>query len=1124
MKKILSFDLGVSSIGWAYVIEDNTQSSISKLGVRSLPIEQELVKNFTRGNSTSFTEDRTQRRGARRNLDRYQDRRKHLKILLKKYNMLPSSKVYSVEELYKLRSEAPNKKVELQELGRLLLLLNKKRGYKSNLKANKESDSDYLGKITERQNILKSQKITIGQYLYKQINDRKENEPKIPLKGQTFYRQDYINEFEAIWKEQSKHHKFLTDELKTKIKRDIIFYQRPLKSAKHLVANCKFEKNLKAALKSSPFFQYFRLLQNINNITLSSHGENREPLSDEQRYFLLEKLQSKGQVSNKQVLKWLGYTSTEYKLNFEKIEGNRTRASFLKIFEKIGYDNIGLLDFDVSDENFSNQSYFKLWHLIHSAEDEEILIKNLMKNPDFAFTYEEAKEVSKISLEKDYGSLSTKALRKIIPYLEQGLQYSEASEKVGYNHSELDVLKLKNGKLELLRTHSLRNPMVEKILNHLINLTNDIICDPDLGKPDEIRIELARELKKSAKERRGASKRISDNEKANKQARAKIRELYPHIKHISYKQIEKYKLAVECNWQSIYTGEVIPQNFLDSKEWDVEHIIPKALLFDDSFMNKTLCEAQFNRDKGKQTAFDYMKSLGENEYIAFEQRVKDLLKDPRHPKRKKLLMSKDDLPTDFIDRQLRISQYIAKKAVEILKPVCKDVLSTTGSVTSFLRQEWGLNDALKELNIKRYREKEQTYRDELGREQIRDWSKRDDHRHHAVDALVIAFTSNSIINYLNRLNSLEKPLELRKTTKKIAEPYVNFRKDALKALDDILISFNPKRKVGTKKINSYKIKGGYRKQKTLTPRGFFHKETIYGKIKRYAEKKTPLNGRFSAWEDIANELEQEVVENHLQKYDFDAKKAFAKKELVKNPLLLNDKPLTEVTLWETKFVIRKDLQDISKIEKIVDVGIRKKMQERIKEEGNLKKAQQSLSEKPLWKNKIKGIPVKRVRIMEGFENLTPLHMNEKGMLIDYVNLRNNHHVAIYKDDKGNLHEDVVSFWAAFERMKNHQPIVQYEHPDGYTFILSFLMNEMFVVGLNIEEVNLCDIKNNALISQHLYRVQKISNTNYMLRHHLATTIDHKTDEIHIRSLKKLKGLVKVKMDRMGNIKQYQLIE
>lgn len=1402
MKRILGLDLGTTSIGWALVNESESkteQSEIIKLGVRVNPLSTDEQTDFEKGRPLSVNADRTLKRGARRNLQRFKLRRKNLIEILEKNDCISSSTPLteigksSTFETLTLRSKAASEKIELHQLSKVLLVINKKRGYKSSRKAKNEDEgsiidgmvvakelydnnltpgqfvfnllkdakknipdfyrsdlqsefdtiwnfqkkfyseilvdslykeikeknkgatwkicekpfnlvgikrtgtakekkieqyewrvqglsekleleqliivfqdinndlnksSGYLGAISDRSKELYFNKETIGENLYNQI---KKN-PHTSLKNQVFYRQDYLDEFEQIWETQAKFHKILTNELKQKIRDVIIFYQRKLKSQKGLISICQFEKRKVEILvdnvkkikevgprvipKSSPLFQEFKIWQNLNNLEFKNSTSKTlikvKEIDDQIRQGLFDELNLRGDLKSKDILNILSSDFdlgkiSEWKCNFEKIEGNITNAALYNIYQNIvenegyGFDwakksakaikeelkivfpQIGIkpsiLDFDtvLNGKEFDQQDSYQLWHLLYSAEDDskineedKIIYGNsnvsLKKKLHLKYGFQPnyASLLANISLQQDYGSLSSRAIKKILPFLKKGNEFSEACGLSKYNYSkaltseELANRPLKD-KLELLPKNSLRNPVVEKILNQMVNVINQVI--DTYGKPDEIRIELARELKKSAKERADATKYINSAKSKHDSIRILLQSDFG-IKNPTRNDIIRYKLYEELSengYKTLFTNQYLPKEKLFSKDIDIEHIIPKAILFDDSFSNKTLAYRKVNLAKGDSTAIDFITNKYPGDLESYKKRVDSLLKADKisKGKSKKLLMSRAELHDGFIERDLRNSQYIAKKSKQLLEEIVRTVNTTTGSITDKLRDDWGLINVMKELNLPKYKALGLTEMQERKEgkfiEQITDWTKRNDHRHHAMDALTVAFTSYNHVQYLNNLNTIyglrgdeidheksklkgikdkvTKVYESKNGRKKrlFIPPISNFRTVAKNHLEQVLISFKAKNKVVTKNINKTKSKHGFNKKIQLTPRGQLHKETIYGKLNESFVKIEKISAKFDAikLKQVTKPLYRKALLKRLEEFGNDPKKAFAgKNSLAKNPIYLNSSKteklpeIVKTKSFETNYTIRKEInpdnfKDIKTLQKVVDVGVRKILEERLKEFNNKpKEAFSNLDKNPIWLNKSKTIAIKRVTI-SGVKNAEPLHvkkdhfgkpiLNENGneQAVDFVSTGNNHHVAIYKDEKGKLQEKVVSFYEAVANINASLPIIDksYNSSLGWQFLFTMKQNEMFVFpsqDFNPQETDLLNIKNIKIISEHLYRVQKISTKNYMFTHHLETKaidgailktkkqLSGKTFNF-IRSTEPLRNIIKVRINHLGEI-------
>jgi len=1358
MKKVLGLDLGTTSIGWAVVNQaeqKDEKSSIIRAGVRVNPIASDEKDAFEKGKSITTNADRTLKRSMRRNLKRYQQRRSNLKELLLKEGWISEDTILaehgnnSTFETYRLRSESVDREVSLEEFARILLMINKKRGYKSNRKADASEDgtlidgmevaktlykehltpgqygyralingekvlpdfyrsdlqteldriwdmqkayypeiltddfkqqirgrgrqdvgknflgkykiytadnkgkekkvvsymwrkdaltkqlpieqvayviadisgsiknsSGYLGEISDRSKELIFNDKTIGQYLYDGIK----KDPHFKTKGKVFYRQDYIDEFNKLWESQSRFHPELTDELKGKIKDEIIFFQRRLKSQKGLISVCELEgKKItiekegkskevlvgpKVAPKSSMVFQEFKIWQVLNNVILTDKetGETRQ-FSVEEMSKLAEELQCKEKMSAKDALTLLFGKRISYEMNFKSLEGNRTyytivsklmdivnaieqsesdvnkmsadeiKSRIKSVFKSKGF-NEAILDFDsfLAKEQLEAQPLFKLWHLLYSYEGDDsktgvesliAKISDICKMPS-----EYARMLSSVTFTDDYGSLSNKAMKRILPYMKQGKTYSDACALAGYNHSEhsktreeLDSMQLVDH-LEVLPKGALRNPVVEKIVNQMINLVNAV--GEEYGRPDEIHVEFARELKQNQKQRQSATERIAKSNKSNEEY-AKILKDEFHIVNPRKSDILRYKLYEELKgnaYKSLYSNKQIKHEQLFSNEIDIEHIIPQALIFDDSYSNKTLEFKDINIEKGKRTAAEFvLEKYGEAEFENYKARVNHLFAgDENKSKRKNLLAKTSDLESGFLNRDLVNTQYIAKKATEILETYVPEVVTTTGTITAKLREDWQLVDLMKELNMPKYEKAGLTHYEEHQEgkrvQKIDDWTKRNDHRHHEMDAITIAFTKRSHIKYLNTVHAKveDEDFDIMKVkNKKILAPPMpldELRAAFRKELESTLVSIKAKNKVVTRNVNKTKTKGKPNSKVELTPRGQLHKEQVYGQRKVYETYDMTIGGKTTAEEiaNVASKREREALLHRLESFGGDPKKAFTgKNSLDKNPIFLDEIHSEKLPLkvkcvrFKTVYSIRKSVAPDLKVDKVLDQGVKKILEARLAEYGgDARKAFSNLDENPIWLNKEKGIQIKSVAIAENFD-LDALRvkrdhegkaiLNENGNTIasDFVNLRSNHHSAIYVTADGEYHEKVVSFFEALDRINQGLPVIDksYKSDEGWTFLFSMKSNEMFVfpdpaTGFDPNEIDLMDPKNYALISPNLYRVQSVSSMYYEFTHHLETTKNYilalkdKTWK-RIRSLAQFKGIVKVRINHLGEI-------
>ena len=1130
---LLGLDLGVGSIGWAVISENNSQSSITALGCRIIPLSTNDETEFTKGQAITKNADRTRMRGQRRGYDRFQLRRRYLAEQLGKMGMsyAPELSGLDAKTLWGLRAKAVSEQISLPELGRVLFHLNQKRGYKSaKSDYGDKSQSAYVKEVFNRYDSLKERNLTIGQFFYGKLSE----DASFRCKDQVFPRVAYVEEFDAIVTRQRLYYPtVLTDENIDILRNRIIYYQRPLKSCKHLVAVCEFEKRAyrsgdgkvvfsgpKVAPRSSPLFQVCKIWESINNLCLRNKVGDVLYITAEQKQALFDFMNTHEKLKLQDLYKLLGISKADGwwggKAIGSGLQGNTTYTAIAKALE--GYAGAeALLRFDLQEvesgrvcedsgeierviaPDFEKQPLYRLWHVLYSISDQAEL-EAVLRNGDFNITDAEVIDrLCKIDFVKSgYGNKSSRMMRKILPYLRQGEIYSSACAMAGFRHSDSltkeEVLSRELvDRLPLLEKGALRQPVVEKILNQMINVVNALM--ERYGRFSAIRVELARELKQSSEERNKTSKAMEQNRKENERIAKRIAEEYGLTATRS--RIQKMKLWEESAHRCMYCGQPVNvKDFLLGFDVETEHIIPRSLYFDNSSSNKVCACRTCNQEKNNRTAYDYMKSKGEGAFQAYIDRVNEYYKEKRIGKGKfeKLLMPRTEIPTDFIDRQLRESQYVARKAKELLQQVCRNVSSTSGSVTDFIRHTWGWDRILHDLNFTWYQSNGLTEMREVNigntkmtEECIKGWSKRMDHRHHAIDALVIACTKQGYIQRINHLNTLkeepftqieqqdeayrERHLSLERYI--FSEPHFS-TKEVSDAVSRILISFKAGKRVAVYG-KRYIRKAGKRlvvQDKVVVPRGALCEQSVYGSIERYEKNKKGIV--------------------HL------------------NRAYVLRYPLSSI--------------DTKRLKDVVDNGIRRILEKRLDEFGG--SVSKAYAEPVLDHN---GKPIRSVRCLTGLSAVVPAKGSSQEKSAGFVKPGNNHHVAVYCDRDGVLHEHIVSFWHAVDRKRFGLPVI-IEHPEAvwdcvtesmgesflkqlpdvtWRLVLSMQQNEMFVLGLPEEEYRYAlDHGDFAYLSKHLYRVQKLSTKEYVFRLHIETTVDDKYDGVKNKALSKQMGKLK----------------
>ena len=1185
-KHVLGLDLGVGSIGWCLIALDaqGDPAEILGMGSRVVPLNNATdAADFSIGKAFTANQERTARRTMRRGFARYQLRRYRLRRELEKVGMLPDAALIQLPllELWELRERAATagERLTLPELGRVLCHINQKRGYrhvKSDAAAivgdegekKKDSNSAYLAGIRANDEKLQDEHKTVGQYFAEQLRQSQNESPtggiSYRIKDQIFSRQRYIDEYDQIMAAQRVHYpEILTDEFIRMLRDEVIFMQRPLKSCKHLVSLCEFEKQErvmriqqddgkggrqlverrvkfgpKVAPKSSPLFQLCRIYEAVNNIRLTRPDGSPRDITPEERAKIVAHLQSSASLSFAALKKLLKEKAiiADQLTSKSGLKGNTTRVALAAALQPYPQYH-HLLDMEletrmmtvqltdeetgevterevaVVTDSYVRQPLYRLWHILYSIEERDAMRRALITQ--LGMTEEDLDgglldQLYHLDFVKPgYGNKSAKFICKLLPQLQQGLGYSEACAAVGYRHSnsptseEITERTLLD-KIPLLQRNELRQPLVEKILNQMINLVNALKAEYGV---DEVRVELARELKMSREERERMAEGNRRREKENKAIAEKIHEcgLFP-----TKSRIRKYMLWEEAGEQCLYCGQILTlSQCLNGDDMEVEHIIPKSVLYDDSYGNKTCACRRCNKEKGNRTALEYIRVKGwEAEYM---ERINSLLdkKAISYSKHQRLRWLKEDIPSDFLERQLRLTQYISRQAMAILQQGIRRVSASEGGVTARLRSLWGYDDILHTLNLDRYDSMGETER--VSREgetteklRIKDWSKRKDHRHHAIDALVVASTRQGYIQRLNRVSSesereaMSGEIEMRKATKtdklSLLERWLTQRPHlSVRAVSDkvaeILISYRPGKRVVTRGRNIYLRHGKKCVQSgLLVPRGPLSKETVYGQI--------TVNG------------EPQIV----CKYDLHSLKA-------------------------------KD------VDYVVDLALRKRLKELLAQHGG-KEKEAFAGDVYMDEAGTQG-PIRSVRCFTGLDRgkMKAVKYDEQGDAVGFVSTQNNHHLAIYRTPKGKLVESIVTFWDAVDRARYGIPLVithprevieqvllrgdvpesvlSLLPPSDWVFVDSLQQDEMVIIGLSDEELQRAlETQDYRKLSEHLYRVQKMSSSYYVFRYHLETSVADDKNTMgripkfyRVQSLKAYeeKNIRKVRVDLLGRI-------
>lgn len=832
---ILGIDLGTSSLGWTLVnANEGRPIGIHSMGVRVFDEGLEGLQQDGRGASRNVS--RRNARMVRRGIERRARRQTKLAHILQANGFFPEGNLSeslvrheilkeidkNLESPYILRARALDEKLSPLEFGRALYHLGQRRGFSSNRKTKPKNDEDLgtvkkgISELEEHMHGIGAR--TLGEYFSK-INPHEER-----IRERYTSRKMYEDEFEQMWNSQKAYHPQLTDELKKRVS-EAIFKQRPLKSQKDLIGDCELEQGRKRAPIAIIPAQRFRYLQTLNNLLV----DGRELATDE-RNQLISALENEGDITFPKARKILGLPRTS-SFNIERggetrIPGNRTASKLREVFGERW-------------EKISNEDRDKIVEDMRSIVKEETLKKRAINV--WGLDEARAEKLSEITLEDRYCAFSRQAIDKLLQLIKDGMPLQTAIKKLyperfSREGEPLNVLPPVRSELFT----ELRNPLVERSLTELRKVVNALT--ESYGKPDIVRIELARELRQSADQRENSWKKMRANEKERKKAAEKVlREA--KITKPSREDILKVLLADECGWRCPYTGKSISMETLfgDHPQFDIEHIIPFDRSLDDSYMNKTLCHAEENRriKQGKTPYEAYSESPVWDEIVG---RVKKFIGDARDEKFRRFMLDEkgmEEFINDFTSRQLNDTRYASKKAKEYLGLLYGGVndsgidhfkrlkvQATTGQITAYLRSLWGLNTILGDGPGK----------------------SRDDHRHHVVDALTIALTEPLTVTLLNNAAKNARK-EKRRRFARIDTPWVKFIDDASEAVSKVVVSPRISRRV----------------------RGKLHAETFYSTQgvdengKPVVHVRKPLSALTSSdTENIVDKKVQSVIKKRIE--------------------------------------------------------------------------------------------------------------------------------------------------------------------------------------------------------------------------------------------------------------------
>ena len=798
----LGLDLGTNSIGWAAVLLDDKDEpcGLLDMGVRIFPDGRKA------GNSTdrpSNAVERRDARGQRRLRDRYLSRRNRLMQALVEYGLMPEDvherKMVEVSDPYALRARALDEPLERFELGRALLHLNQRRGFKSNRKTDKgNGDSGPVKEGTDNlhKELSASQCRTLGEFLYRRQHARDtvrfRNSNTSGKAQYEFYptRQMLLDEFEFIRAGQEGNP--CLDAKQWDELCQIIFHQRDLRpqAAGKCTLDPATDQDDKEGFRCSwahPLAQRFRIWEEVRNLEVREAGQKARPLSKKEGNKVAAALFRSKEVSFDRIRRLLSLSDgTRFNLESDrrkKLQGDETaaRLSHKSCFDKTWRNlppdkQIEIVDLLLNDD--MDDASLVDWLVEHTSLDREA-----------------AERIISISLPEGHCRLGLRAIRNIVPHMKDGMKYHEAAAASGYDHAKLPTGELSlDGLLpyygERLKDHlagsgnpedhvvkrygRYPNPTVHIGLNQLRGVVNALIKKYNCP-PHQVVIEVTRDLKRSKKQREKIDKEQTANQKRNDERNKKLAKIGERqdarnrLKLRLWEELNPVNLLDRC---CPFTGERISLSRLFSKDnqVEIEHLIPWSVSYDDSAANKVVALTYANRKKGQLTPYQAFGDTPEWEGIA--QRAAKL------PPNKQWRFAPDAHEQfreqgGFLARQLNETGWLARLAKEYLMAVVHpdNIWVIPGRLTDLIRGKWGLKSLLPEPPPGEIK-------------------NRNDHRHHAIDALVVALTSRSL---LQRMSSA---YDVTRNRIIASEPWQGitieeFRSQVQEHLDRMVVSHRP---------------------------------------------------------------------------------------------------------------------------------------------------------------------------------------------------------------------------------------------------------------------------------------------------------------------------------------------
>ncbi len=888
----IGFDIGITSVGWAVVALDSEDKpyGIINMGSRVFDAAEQPKTG------ASLAAPRREARSARRRLRRHQHRLERIRRLLLTENVISQAELDTLfagklEDIYTLRVKALDAPVLHTEFARILLHIAQRRGFRSNRKAETaKEDGELLAAVSKNRALMVEKGYrTVGEML---LQDPLYAASKRNKGGQyiaTVGRDMVAEEVRAIFRTQRQlGQPFASEELESRYL-DILLSQRSFDEGpgegspyagsqiERMIGKCTLEDGEQRAAKATYSFEYFTLLQNINHLRLLRGGEG-SPLTPAQREALIALAHKTKELNFSHIRRELAipadttFNAVYYKNTDDAEEAEKkTKFSYLKAYHQMrtAFNKLSKNHFDTLTRAQKNELGRVLSTYKTSAKIRAALLPAGLSDAEL--------DIAETLSFSKFGHISVKACDKLIPFLEKGMKYDEACAAAGYDfkaHSGRERTQLLHPTPDDLA--DITSPVVRRAVAQTVKVLNAIIRERGCS-PTFINLELAREVAQDFTERNQAKKSMDDNRARNERLMERIRAEYGK-EHPTGQDLVKLKLWEEQHGECAYSQKHISIEHLFEPDYaEVDHIIPYSISFDDGYKNKILVLAEENRNKGNRLPLQYLQGKRREDFIVWvENTIRSTPKKQRLLKEK--LTSEDE--KQFKERNLQDTKTMARFLLNYIGDHLafadfaagrkKHITAVNGAVTSYMRKRWGISKIRENGDL-----------------------------HHAVDALVIACTTDGMIQQVSRYaalreceyvqtegGSLAVSVHTGEVLKSFPYPWPEFRRELEARLGDdprravisqrfpvYLNNDIPVRKLFVSRMPRRKVTGAAHKETIKSPKAL--QDGVVVTKRPLTSLKLDKNGEIANYYmPQSDRLLYEALKAQLMKYGGDGAKAF----------------------------------------------------------------------------------------------------------------------------------------------------------------------------------------------------------------------------------------------------------